>query len=127
MEYSIYENPNLRNTDFRSIDSGNGKTISTSINITPGTKYYLRINFPSKYVGGTVNITIEHNHRYSYEPCGSLTHHLSVCDCGFEYQGRHVVEQTTAARAPCIRCGQLVRVGDAVVGILGDVNLPEVA
>ena len=126
-EYNIYSTSNdILNTDFAAIRTGSGTSITTTLDKTEGNKYYLRINFTTD-VASTVDVTVEHWHKYSYEPCGSATHHLAKCNCGDEYQGRHVVEQTTAVRAPCIRCGQLVRVSDANVGILGDQNIPEAA
>ena len=126
-EYDIYTTSNdILNTDFAAVKSGTGTSISTRLDVIEGNSYYLRINFTTD-VASAVDVTVEHQHQYTYEICGSATHHLSVCDCGYEVQTRHVVEQTTAFRAPCIRCGQLVRVSDANVGILGDQNIPEAA
>lgn len=126
-EYDIFTTSNdILNTDFAAIRTGNGTSINTSINKIEGNKYYLRINFTTD-VASSVDVTVEHRHEYSHEPCGSATHHLCVCNCGYETQARHVVERTSAKRAPCLQCGQMVLVANASIGTMGDVNLPEVA
>ncbi len=128
VEYNIYENQYVNNVYFNTIKSGYGTEETSIITVTAGYKYYLRVNFESSSIEGVVDITVEpHQHRYTHEPCNSATHHLSVCDCGYEAQTRHVVEQTSAKFAPCLQCGQMVIVSNANIGTMGDCNLPEVA
>ena len=59
-------------------------------------------------------------HEYRYVSCYSNDYHLCVCDCGYEQNGGHVVEPTTAKRAPCLLCGAMVTIGNTTILPWGD-------
>ncbi len=125
-EYNIYSNSYVTNKDFTTLRTGSGTSVSTLLDITEGNKYYLRINFTTD-VADIIDVSIEHKHVLTYGRPFYILYHTASCSCGYTCQDRHVVRVTDAERAPCVLCGLTVRVEDAIVGLLGADDLPQVA
>ena len=54
-------------------------------------------------------------HEYRYVPCSNNDYHLCICDCGYEFNGAHAVNPTTAKRAPCLLCGAIITIGNTTI------------
>jgi hypothetical protein len=63
---------------------------------------------------------IVEEHNFRYVSCLSNDYHRCVCDCGYETTGFHVVNPTTAKRAPCILCKATITIGNTTILPWGD-------
>lgn len=59
VEYDIYENQYVNNVFFSTIESEYDPTEASTITVTAGKKYYLRVNFVTSLYENSVNITVQ--------------------------------------------------------------------